>query len=146
MDGFTTFLPLVEKGAKTRFLVLVRSSLATEANATLQTDLMTTSIPTVWVELGPHEQRIGENTALHRGLLYAGDYCQWEDTLVVERERLQELIGQLERAAEFKSIAVTGDFNMDNHRLEDKGYYCHALANELAAATGRIGLEYLKTD
>jgi hypothetical protein len=99
MDGYTTFLPLVEKGAKTRVLVLVRSSFATEANATQQTDLMTTSIPTVWVELGPHMQRVGDRTALHRGLLYAGVYRQWEDTLGVERERPQELIGQLERAA-----------------------------------------------
>jgi hypothetical protein len=86
MDGYTTFLPLVEKGAKTRVLVLVKSSLATEANATLRTDLMTTSIPTVWVELGPHVQRVGDRTALHRGLLYAGVYRQWEDTLIVERE------------------------------------------------------------
>jgi hypothetical protein len=27
-----------------------------------------------------------------------------------------------------------------------KGYYRHSLANELAAATGRIGLKYLETD
>jgi hypothetical protein len=42
---------------------------------------------------------LAASSALHRGLLYAGVYRQWEDTLGVERERPQELIGQLERAA-----------------------------------------------
>lgn len=146
LDGYTVFLPLVEQGAKTRVLVLVRSTLAVEANATLRTDLMTTSGNTVWVELGPHVRRAGGRTALHGGLLFAGVYRQWEDTLETERIRLLELTEQMERAASLRPTVVMGDFNADNHRLTDSSYYRRAIANELAAATERAGYEYKATD
>lgn len=141
LEGYTTFLPLVEVGAKTRVLLLVRTTLATEANAILRKDLMTTSVASIWVELGPHVRNVGGRTAAHAGLLFCAIYRQWENTLDEEREGLDVFIDQLDRAMTHRSVSVMGDLNVDNHRKEDKGYYRRTLADVLTAATERNGLE-----
>jgi hypothetical protein len=68
INGYTTYLPLVLPGAKTRVLTLVKSNLAMQASAKLCLDLMSSSVQSVWIQLSlPKLKR----------LVIGGVYRQW---------------------------------------------------------------------
>jgi hypothetical protein len=149
LEGYTTFSPLTDPGAKTRTLILVESKMATDCNATCRADLMSPEVSSVWVELGPHTRRAGsgQRAVSHGPLLICGVYREWEDTLITERTKIDILVEQMARATSGSSrVAVMGDLNLDSHRGNDMGYYRRSLLNEFTNAAERLGLLYLKTD
>jgi hypothetical protein len=151
MDGYTTFAPLVDPGAKTRVLLLIRSTIATRGNAKVRLDLMSSSVPTVWVQMGAHEVRKGGRTARHSGMLFAAVYRVWTDSeketgKAVEWTHLSTLIGQVERAATSKKgMIILGDFNLDTAREHDAAYQRRDLLTEFVRAMAANGLEYFPT-
>ena len=136
LSGFTTFLPLVKKGEKTRVVALVRSSLAISANARLRHDIMSTPVQTVWLDL-----------RLPRGgsLVIGGVYRQWLD-LPDQREHLDVICAQAVAASKVaKSVIVLGDFNLDQHRPDDTSYRYRSMLGILNEEMAAAGLEYAPT-
>jgi hypothetical protein len=68
--------PLTKRGEKTRVLLLIKFSLATEVNTTLRTDIMLTSVPSIWVQLGTHVSHARGREAHHGPLLFAAVFIQ----------------------------------------------------------------------
>jgi hypothetical protein len=54
VDGYVSYAPLTEAGTKTRVLMLIKTSIATRGNARLRLDLMSSTLPTIWVEVDAH--------------------------------------------------------------------------------------------
>jgi hypothetical protein len=150
INGYTTYLPLVPPGVKTRVLTLVKSNLAVQASIKLRLDLMSSSVQSVWIELSlPKLKR----------LVIGGVYRQWSSVtttspniipvqrgLAMEREQLKNLVGQIKSATEAtKAVVVLGDFNLDAHRLEDESYSRQALLRYLIDGTKAAGLKYSST-
>ena len=136
LNGFTTFLPMVEDGEKTRVVALVRSDLAIKANARLRHDIMSSPVQTVWVDL-----RLPKGGSLVVG----GVYRQWLD-YPVQREHLNIICTQVLAASEgAKSIIVLGDFNLDQHRPDDATYRYRSLLRILNERMTAAGLDYAPT-
>eukprot|EP00095_Tigriopus_kingsejongensis_P001844 maker-scaffold10_size831480-snap-gene-7.21 protein:Tk01844 transcript:maker-scaffold10_size831480-snap-gene-7.21-mRNA-1 annotation:"exodeoxyribonuclease iii" len=144
--GYHTFLPLVPPAAKTRVLMLVKSDLAVRAGAQLRTDFMSTSVPTIWLELDLPGVRL---------LLIGGIYHLWSSGVAatsssssisglgMEREELDIITHQLQSTTlAAKAVVVMGDFNLDSHRIEDKSYSRRLLLHSLLAGVEAAGLEY----
>jgi hypothetical protein len=70
LSGYVTFSPIVASGGKTRVLVLVCEDVATKSNARLRKDLMTESVPSVWIQLDARVQGRHHHSALLLGGLY----------------------------------------------------------------------------
>jgi hypothetical protein len=149
--GYQTFSPLVDPGTKTRVLLLVKTWIATKGNARVRQDLMSCSVPSIFVEIEAHEVNKGGRTARHAGVLVGAAYRVWMDSLgatgkQTEQTHLAEVIDQVERATGLgKNSILLGDFNLDNARGEDKTYHRRDLTNEFADTTASLGLEYLPT-
>jgi endonuclease/exonuclease/phosphatase (EEP) superfamily protein YafD len=152
INGYTTYLPLVLSGVKTWVLTLVKSNLAIQASVKLCLDLMLSSVQSVWIELSLPKQK---------KLVIGGVYRQWSsvttmDTpslnnipvqrkcgLAMEREQLENIVGQIKSATEaVRAVVVLGDFNLDAHRLQDKSYIRQALLRYLIDGTKAAGLQY----
>jgi hypothetical protein len=155
IDGYTTYLPLVLPGAKTHVLTLVKSNLAVQASVKLRLDLMSVSVQSVWIEM---------NLPGLKKRLIGGVYRQWSsvttmDTpslnhipvqrkcgLAMEREQLEDIVGQIKSATEAaRAVVVLGDFNLDAHRLEDVSYSRQALLQYLVDGMKAAGLQYSST-
>jgi hypothetical protein len=118
ISGYTTYLPLVHSGVKTRVLTLVKSNLAVQASVKLRLDLMSSSVQSVWIELSlPKQKR----------LVIGGVYRQWSsvttmDTpslnhipvqrkcgLAMEKEQLEIIVGQIKLATEAtRAVVILG--------------------------------------
>jgi hypothetical protein len=94
LSGYVTFSPIVASGGKTRVLVLVREDVATKSNARLRKDLMTESVPSVWIQ---QDARV-QGRHHHSAFLLGGLYRQWsnglEKGLQLETAQLQIISDQ----------------------------------------------------
>jgi hypothetical protein len=153
INGYTTYLPLVLPGEKTRVLTLVKSNLAVQASVNRRLDLMSSSVQSVWIEL---------NLPRLKKLVIGGVYRQWSLVttvntpslnpvqrkcgLAMERDHLEKLVGQIKSATEAaRAVVVLGDFNLDTYRLQDESYSRQALLRYLIDETKAAGLQYSST-
>jgi hypothetical protein len=121
LDGFITFCPLVDSATaqKTRVLLLVKAEVATKDNARLREDLMSPTVPSVYVQIDGHDDRIGGGIVQHAGVLFAAVYRTWTDFEGktgprVEQVHLATLIDQVEQASETaRAVILMGDLNLD---------------------------------
>jgi hypothetical protein len=61
--------------------------------------------------------------------------------LAMEREQLENIVGQIKLATETtRAVVVLGDFNLDAHRLQDESYSRQALLRYLVDGTKAAGL------
>lgn len=149
IHGYVSFFPTTL--GKSRVMMLVKTSLATEANAQLRPDLMDKEHQSVWVQFRMDAKATLESSgAEKKRFVVGGVYRQWTDGneagLSMERAQLATQIDQFRRAAESeKSIVVMGDFNLDTHRTNDHNYNRKILLHTLQTAAEDLGLRYLPT-
>jgi hypothetical protein len=120
-------------------LVLVKSALATQANARIRPDLMT-SDQSVWVALDSCSNGNSTRNILIRGVSREGLGTS------LEREQLHTLIDQFKAAAEStRHLVILGNLNLDMHRTGDTAYSRRGLHDNLVDGIEDAGLEYLPT-
>ena len=132
IEGYTTFIPPTNTDDKIRVLLLVRTSLAISANATLLPDA--TSGLSVWVDLHlPHRLCIG------------GVYRPWKG-IAQETRDLQTLIDQVNSiTSSSKDTVLLGDFNLDTCRENDPHYTRRQLLTTWIEAMQVTGLQKTHT-
>jgi exonuclease III len=145
VDGYSTFYPLLKKGAKARVLILVKNELAVRANARVEATLMTTEFPSVWIRLDAHLVRGGGHDHLHGAALLGAVYRQWGSANGESRE-LEILMSQIAQASKVsKRIILSGDFNLDSGRKYGVKYRHKTQLGNLLRATEKAGLKYHAT-
>jgi hypothetical protein len=148
VDGYSTFLPLVDPGDKYRVILYVRKDVATARNARLATDIMVQGQQTVWVHLDASPSRPGERGS--PALLLCGIYRQWsqwtesglERGLPMEKANLESFLEQSAKAAATKRVIVLGDVNADALRTNDDSYGRKKVLTELQAGLAALGFKY----
>jgi hypothetical protein len=146
VDGYTPFHPPPSSTGKYRVLLLVKSSLATSANARLRTDLMS-SAQTIWVELDVDKDDCSKRKDKDTTII-GGVYREWGGLAEESRAAINELAAQMKVATtDSHHVTVLGDFNLDCLRTlkDDPQYQHHALVAILDAALEEAGLKYTKT-
>jgi hypothetical protein len=120
---FTSFYPIVNPGAKTRVLLLIRTKIAACCNAKLATSLMDDSLPSVWVQLEAHgadRDGGGGHQPASGALLLGAVYRKWGSP-EEERDEFETLISQIDRVGDQRRIVFAGDLNVDMERCLTPG-------------------------
>jgi hypothetical protein len=101
-------------------------------NIKLRTDLMSPSLPSIWLEL--------------HGLLLCSLYREWSPggvkTTEAQLEQVKLLNSQvLSATTTKKGVVVLGDMNLDQDKWDEKAYSSFNLAEELRSCLSMCGLE-----
>jgi hypothetical protein len=139
VDGYTSYLsPPSAYLDKHRVIILVRSTLATAANARICKDIALSTIQSAWVELDLHD---GPNKK--KTFILGGVYREWGGTAKEKEEAVATLEAQMLIASSItRHVIVLGDFNLDRHISKDTRYNHRPLLAALDSAVATAGLRY----
>jgi hypothetical protein len=151
INGYNTFLPLVDSHDKYRVIVYVRQDVATLLNARLATDIMVRGQQTVWVHLDASPSRPGGRGS--PAVLLGGVYRQWSQRtetglargIDMEKANLESFLEQSARAAKSKRVIILGDVNVDALRVDDDDYGRQAVLIKLQSGLDLLGFQYHQT-
>ena len=102
------------KNGKIRIMAFVQTHL----NVEVRSDLMSTDLSTIWIEIIREEQK---------NVLCSGIYREWTKN---QTEELELICSKVKQAAtEDKPMIVMGDTNLDSDQWEESEYRCKKLAD-----------------
>ena len=133
MEGFSTLLPLALN--KVRLAVFVKTELMSKLK--IRRDLMTTEIPTIWLELTGH-----------RKVMICAVYREWspkDGSSAAASEAMDSLCSQIRKAATLsKNIIVMGDINLCSEKWNSSTYQHRGLSVKFRECLSEAGFTQIE--